>query len=169
MIKTFQKCTMWSIKIEEIIEQYTVLMLLNLWDTQYCMSKKSWPIWYCNLLHKLCQDFLDLQYVFVFRFLSSLRDFFNVTKPLRNLVRLFLSVSLFFCIFSGKFTLLRMFLLSLNCFIKNKFPMNYRDLENKKITSSAWAYLGVRFMGGGGGGKLTKFLGGRQKKAKKCI
>ena len=27
----------------------------------YCLSKKSWPILYHNLLHKLGQDFLDIQ------------------------------------------------------------------------------------------------------------
>ena len=30
----------------------------------HCMSKKSWPILYRNLLYKMGQDFLDIKYIF---------------------------------------------------------------------------------------------------------
>ena len=31
----------------------------------YLMSKKSWPILYSKLLHKMGHDFLDIQYIYM--------------------------------------------------------------------------------------------------------
>ena len=41
------------------------LKVSNIQKTPYCMSKKSWPISYSELLHKVDQDFLDIQYIYV--------------------------------------------------------------------------------------------------------
>ena len=32
-------------------------------DNTYCMSKKTWPIWYDKILYEMGQDFLDIQYI----------------------------------------------------------------------------------------------------------
>ena len=43
--------------------QLLFYLVVNAIPCTYCMSKKAWPISYSNLLYKMDQNFLDIQYV----------------------------------------------------------------------------------------------------------
>ena len=45
--------------------RYIILYSHATWRVKYCMSRKSWPNLYSNLLYKMCQDFLDIQRIFL--------------------------------------------------------------------------------------------------------
>ena len=53
---------------------YSQLLLMIIFFSLYCVSRKQWPILYSNLLYEMGHYFLDIQYYPIRRIL---RNFFN--------------------------------------------------------------------------------------------